>query len=484
MRNAWFACVCISILSCIAAAANELHVGTQAGYPTLAEAVLVANAGDTIHISSGVYTEATETYPITIDKPLTLSGEEGAVLEGAPFVTLLEVSAPDVTIRNIGFRLVRTGIYCTGDRLTVSNCSFVMYDESYRVSSCAVWLGGVVDCTIDACAFFGCSICVAGPPVSEASKGLPVLTGLFEVGEDTAFFTSHTISGNTVNGKPLYYFVNEADLAVPNDAGGVIAACCDGVTVTGADVSDNSTGLQLAYCDNVLLDSVTADRCGIFGVYLAYCNNGTLVDVRCNQSNHGIDVRACDSLGMTGCTAVDCEQGIFLSFAKACIVDSCSIIRSGNGVFAAAGQGNQLSDSCVQGNENGIYVQNEAHVLVYGNAFYENTVAGVRFLRSSGHVLGNTFRENQTGMLAAESEALTVWSNTFASDISVGVYLRDISASKVSGNVFEETETLFIEMEGLIADTLIWNNTFQGKRDQVLDASEEGVVLQCNFWGE
>lgn len=483
MKKAWFACVCILTLSGIAAA-SELYVGTGDGLPSLTEAVLAANAGDTIHVSSGVYTDATETYPITIDKPLTIYGEEGAVLEGAPFMTLLKVSAPDVTISGIGLRFLRTGIYCTGDRLTVSSCSFVMYDDAYRVSSCAVWLGGVYGCTMDACEFWGCSVGIGGPPVSATSKGRPVLTGLFEVGEDRAFFTSHRLSGNTVNGKPLYYFANETKVVVPNDAGGVIAAGCDEVTVAGVDVSDGSMGLQLAYCDHVLLDNVTADRCGIFGAYLAYCHGGTLTGVRCTESNHGIDVRACSALCIASCSTVGCEQGVFLSFARNCIVDDCSIIRCGNGVFVAVGQANQFAGNCVRGNENGIYVQNETDMLVCGNAFDGNTVAGVRFLRSTGHVLENAFHENQTGMLAAESEALTVWRNTFASDISVGLYLRDTAAIRVSANLFDERGTLFIEMEGSMPDALIWKNTFRGGRDQVLDGSEEGVVLEHNFWSD
>ena len=485
MKKIWFICICLAI-ACLAgfAAADELFVGVDGGYQSLTDAVLDADDGDVVHIAPGVYTGDKETYPVVIDKSIAVIGDDGVVLEGAPFETLLQISAPDVTLANISFRFLRWGIYNTGDRLNIQNCTFEMYDDTYRVSSCAVWLGGVYGCEVSGCTFSSCGVCIAGPPLSDSSKGLPVLTGLFEVGEDTGYFTSHSFLENTINGKPLYYFVNQTDVLVPADAGGVIAACCDGVQISGADVSDSSMGLEVVYCDNVQLHHVTADRCGIFGVYIAYCTESTLAEVQCTETNHGIDVRACDSIGITGCSTVDCEQGIFLSFTTQCVVDDCSIIGCGNGFFIAAGESNQFSNCIVKENENGIYVQNEADMLVIGNECTGNTAAAVRFLRSDGYVLDNSFMQNRTGILAAECNTLTVWGNSFSGNISAGLYLRDIAAGKVSQNIFAETETVFMQIDGSVLNTLIWNNTFHGTEDKIKDSSENGAVLIQNIWGE
>ncbi len=54
----------VSLMLCLPALANELHIGTGKGYQSLTAAVVDAAPGDVIHLSSGVYDEPAETYPI------------------------------------------------------------------------------------------------------------------------------------------------------------------------------------------------------------------------------------------------------------------------------------------------------------------------------------------------------------------------------------------------------------------------------------
>ena len=125
---------------CAAARADEIVVQPD-GTASLTEAVAKARPGDIIHLAAGVYTQETETYPIVIDKPLTLIGEEGAVLESPAFTPLLNVTAPDVTVENIDFHLLRYGIVGMADWLSVKDCSFLLYDDTYRVHSCGIRAG-------------------------------------------------------------------------------------------------------------------------------------------------------------------------------------------------------------------------------------------------------------------------------------------------------------------------------------------------------
>ena len=478
------AIIVLLLFICLPALADELYVGAEGGYESLTAAVKAAVPGDVIHLASGTYDESSETYPIIIDKPLSLAGDPGAVLKGPPFKALLKVNVPDVSIEGVTFQLLRWGIVDTGNNMYLKDCCFVLADAAYRVSSCGVWMAGVYNCSITGCDFTGCGVCLAGPPLSERSNVLPVLTGLFEVGEDTAFFTSHTIRDNRVNGKPMYFYENKTGLVIPKDAGAVIAVCCDQVKVGGIDVSDCSMGLELIHCSNVQVEQVTADRCGLFGIYLAYVEMGSVEKVTCRGSNHGIDLRAVQNLAVTDCVANECEQGIFLSHAYDCIVDNCKMRNCGNGFFIAAGARNQLSGSRVEGNDNGIYVQGEKDMLVCGNGITGNTVSGLRFLRSGGQVLDNTLVENQTGVLAAEDETLTLWKNTFDGNISSALYMKDITAGKISFNDFGSHEKVFITLDGFIADTLIWQNIFHGGLDRVTNTSESQISIDKNDWLE
>lgn len=485
-KRSFYSVVICLIFLCASTGAfgRELFVGANGEFSSLTDAICSAKAGDVIHLPAGVYQEPVENYPIEIDVSLTIIGEPGTILKGAAFKAILNVNASNVTIENVEMHILRWGIVNTGDELTLKNCRFLLADPAHRVSSNGVWLAGVKGVNISDCKFEGCGICIAGPPLSASSKGLSVLTGLFEVGEDLEFFTTHTIENNSVNGKPFYYFVNEPQLKAPLDAGGLIAVACNNAIIQGVDVSDNSMGIQLVYSDDVVISDVTANRCGIFGVYVAKSKRPLLRNVRSAQSNHGIDLRAVQNAYVTDCETFRCEQGIFLSMATDSIVDNSRVLQGGSGVFVAAGARNQLSGSLVEGNGNGVYIQNETDMLITNNLILENTVAGIRFLRSSGQVISNELLQNWVGLLAAENEPLAVYGNSFLGTECTALYLRDIKSGKISYNSFDESGQTALELENNICESIIVQNSFLGGREHVVDRTQATVGLEINTWGK
>jgi nitrous oxidase accessory protein len=83
-------------------------VGAGAG--TIAEAVRQAPPGGRVVVPAGVYREPT----ITVDRPLELVGQPGAVLDGEGERGLLRITADDVTVR--GLTLRHTGLTFVEDR--------------------------------------------------------------------------------------------------------------------------------------------------------------------------------------------------------------------------------------------------------------------------------------------------------------------------------------------------------------------------------
>lgn len=451
-------CVFLALLMCCTLAmAREIQVGAG-GISTLTEAVERAEPGDTIRLMAGMYTQDTEAYPVVINKPLTLIGQEGTVLESPPFTPLLRMEAPDVTVENIEFRLLRWGIVCVSDWLTVRNCTFTLYDDTYRVSSCGIWLAGAKQATLQNNRFTGCSVCLAGPPLSESSKGKPVLTGLFECGDDTAYFTSHTFENNLVNDKPLYYYTGIDGLTVPPDAGQIIVACSQNVDVTGADVSDTSMGLIVAYCDNVTVSKVRADRCGIFGTYFVFVNGAVMTDTTTANTNHGLDFRASQQLLLENCTAIDCDQGIFFSFVDNSRIVRCDVTGTGQGYFFAAGNHNTVMDSTAINCENGMNVQKENDMLVINCTLTGNTVCALRLDVSPSIVMSNTFMNNWVDVMAYGDAAVTLGNNKLQGSLSCALYLRDIPYCRIVDNRFESSGGSSIQCHGDMGGTYLYNN--------------------------
>ena len=57
-------------------------------------------------------------------------------------------------------------------------------------------------------------------------------------------------TSNSVNGKPIYYWVNKSNMAVPSNAGFVALINCTDAAVVNLNLSGNYEGLLLAYTKN------------------------------------------------------------------------------------------------------------------------------------------------------------------------------------------------------------------------------------------
>jgi nitrous oxidase accessory protein len=112
----------VSTVALADAAAVTRIVGQDASPHELAEAIGAANAGDTIRVVGGSFAGS-----LVIDRSITLLGEGWPVIDGGGAGTIIEVSAPDVTIhgfviRNSGTLLEAedAGVSVGADRASIS----------------------------------------------------------------------------------------------------------------------------------------------------------------------------------------------------------------------------------------------------------------------------------------------------------------------------------------------------------------------------
>ena len=413
------------------------------GEGTISEALENCSDGDIIELGSGIYAEPEETFPLTVTRCITIRAQEGAapIIDAPELEAAFRIEADGVTLESLDIRFRRTGIYAIGDDMTLENCSIILADETWRVSSCGMWCGGIYRMTLRDCDFTGCGVSLAGPPLSESSKGLPVLTGLFEVGEDPDYFTTHTIEGCRVNGKQLFYAASLPDVTAPEDAGEIICCGCGSVTVRNADISDCSMGMCLVYNGRTTVENCRADRCGIFGIYVAKSSDVDVNGCYTEGTNHGMDFRADRNVLIRNCTAGSCQQGIFFSSVDDSVMKDCVVTGTRQGFFMANGSGNSMIGCFASGCENGCHLEKESRVLMASCTIENCSVCGVRLDRTSVTVAGNILQNNWVAMSAYGEQPLNIVSNLFKDNKSCGLYLKNIGFSRICDNNFEDSGT-------------------------------------------
>lgn len=464
---------------------NSLDYGETA-FASLTAAVDAAASGDCVVLNPGRYEEPTEQFPIVVDKAIAIRSARGnaeTVLSGPPFAAVFEIKARGVEIEGLTIELKRYGVVVVADGVRIRGNRLRLAKPEYRQTSCGIWLAGARKAQVTGNEFISCGLGISGPPVSDASKDVPVLTGLFEVGEDPGFFTTHRIEDNLVDGRPLCYIVNAEGVSVPRDAGQVILAGCRDISLDGLQVSDTSIGIEVAYSDRVRLSNVTAANCGLFGIYLCYASGCEIANITCDGDTHGIDVRAAERILIRDCTVSNCGQGIFLSWVSNSLVSECTVQEGGVGVFVASGESNQIALSKIDGNELGVNVRDEQDLLLTENLISDSTTTGMRLHNTSSTLYGNSILENWVGLIASDSSGISMTTNRFYANEQCALYMTNLNRLKMALNQFEGNENVDVEVAGTLKNAFIVQNAFIGPQGMILNGMAESLDLSLNWWG-
>ena len=417
---------------------GSLYQGFNA-FSSISAALNAASPGYGILLNPGKYEEPKEHFPILVDKEVSISSLEGnaqVVISGSDQKSVFEIKADNVEISGLTIEFKRTGILVLTDEVKIFDNRLKLASQSYLQTSCGIWLAGARAAQISDNEFKDCGIAMAGPPISERSKDLPVLTGLFEVGESRDFFTTHKIEDNSVNGKPLYYLVNKSGINLEIDAGQIILACCSDIVLDGLNISGPSMGVEIAYCTRIKVNNSRVSNCGLFGIYLCYSDYCEISNTICSDDTHGIDIRASKLNRIINCEISDCGQGLFISWGSSNLAEKCVMKGNGVGVFVASGEANRISSCRIAQNEIGLNTKNENSLFLNENLISNNTTAGARLLNTSSSCFGSKFEENWVGMIAIDCPRITIFGCEFNTNANCGLYVFNIDGARISKRVY------------------------------------------------
>jgi len=186
----------------------------------------------------------------------------------------------------------------------------------------------------------------------------------------------HTMESNTVNDKPIVYFVDESDKTIDN-AGQVILVQCDNITIKKLKLSKTYTAINLQECTNCMIydnwfsqnyyclkltssnnnriyDNNVLNSSG--GVYLYSSKHNEILSNNITNTNTGIILAYSPNSKISGNRIYDSHStGILVSSSFSRIINNI-IINCSTGISIQIGSKNSISKNEIINNGLGIFL--------------------------------------------------------------------------------------------------------------------------------
>jgi parallel beta-helix repeat protein len=282
-------------------------------------------------------------------------------------------------------------------------------------------------------------------------------------------------ASNTVNGKPVIYWINEQDKTVPSDAGHVVLVNCTNIRIENLNIVEGSR-VHLAWTTD---SCITKNFINGYGIRLYHSSNNIVSE----NNPCSIDLYFSSNNSITKNNATSNSRGIMLSASSRNNITENSISNSNCGieldyVWTIGGVSDPDPNATVY--ENRVY--ESSYNIISGNNITANSWQGISISSSNNTIEDNSITKNGDGVnVGGENNTVTgnsitdnsgrgitvgslnnIVSKNYLTNNGDGISLSDVSNITVSGNkISNSTTAIHLEesSDNCLVGNTITNNT-------------------------
>lgn len=282
---------------------------------------------------------------------------------------------------------------------------------------------------------------------------------------DSTYEKSDVDSSNTINGKPIYYLVNQQNMTVPADASLVHLEGCSNISVPYLDIKYAHKAISLFNSSNCKIYGNTLTDNEI-GVSLRNSSNNLIIgNELLNNSNDAIEQY--DSENTTIANNLIKFNGGGIDSGGYHVAGSLNAFISSNQIVANSGCGIQAGTECtITGNyiesngQHGIYFWDASDSIINKNNITKNGECGIDFRNGiSVSITGNDISKNnvglEIGMGVGDPSLCTIAENNIAQNNNFAIIVySDIKDSRFYLNNFIENNNGSVQVS--IKGRFVW----------------------------
>jgi len=446
-------------------------------YTTIQEAIGYASDGDTIFVKVGIYHEH-----VHVTKSLTLLGENrNTIIDGDGVETVVSVERSNVkisgfTIRNgcVGILLMSWYVFSSVGNNLISNNTIINNN-------------------------FGVLVSRSGGNVF-TNNNMTDNTYSFGVwGGSLSDFIQDMDTSNIIDGKPVYYLVDERDRQISGNVGYVAVVNSKNVTVKNLTLKNNIQGVLFAYTTDSTVENVNVLN-NDHGIVLRSSNRNTITGNTVTNNVNGIDIGGSTNNVLRDNNMTDNRYnfGVFGIFYSPLVhtsntvqvdgyyplshfiqdIDTSNIIN-GKPIYYLVNQSNIIIDPDSLPNIGYLGLVNSINIVVEGLKL-ENNRQGVLLAYTANLIIENvTIPNNGYGFELIESANNTVMNSNITS--TFGIYLEYSNSNTLSNNYIAHGKGAGIYLYYSHSNIISKNNILNNNEGIRLEHSMDNNICHNNF---
>jgi len=426
-------------------------------FDRIREGVDEASPGYTVHVAPGTYYEN-----VVINKSsISLVGEENTIIDGDGAGTIIYVTGQNVNVSGLTAQNGYQGISLAGSNITLSgnnvlNNSFV-------------------------------GITVSGERNTLRENHMTDNMYNFRIAGEISRYSTHRVeASNTVDGKPIYYWVNQHNRQVPTDAGYAAVINSINITVTRLNLSSNWQGILFVNTTDSTIKDVNVSKCRV-SIAFEHCGFNTARNNTLSQNFLSISIDESNDNSLRHNNMRDNQYNFAVKGSRLSDfiqdVDVSNTI-DGKPVYYLTNQKNLVIDSYQFQAIGYLGMVNSTNVRVK-DLTITNNGQGVLFAQTTNSTIINVKAlDNLEGISLWNSSGNTIIRNTISKN-NEAIRLVGSKGNKFSENTLSQN-SLSIKIENSSDNTFYRNNFLNntGQVDTTGSISTWDDGLEGNYWSD
>jgi len=389
----------------------------------------------------------------------------------------------------------------------IDNC--LLQGASYGINFRAIAVGSVFDCIISS-NYFGIYISSSTNITLRNNTLYDNDYNMYIYGSEINQYHHDIDTSNTVNGKPVYYLINEHDIVIDENynIGFLGLISCLDILVTDVTISDSYHAVLLVDSNNITI-STSSFLDSQYGIYLRKSPNNTIIG--CNLVNAGIrfwespntvmretSISGNQCFGVVGYSLYDYYQGIdttntvngkpmyylveeqeyvfsesnvgFLALVNCnnMVVENVKISDNEDGMLIA-GTKAVIKNCETSNNDIGLSIFGDCDLEISNFKTFNNLVGCEPFYSSNIDILNCNFGGFIGCIQIDDSHNITIKDCVFSDSWDDGVTLINSYNNEISNNKF-----LIVNQPGIIVEDGSWGNTIS---HNIIQSGNIGICI-------